>query len=38
MHVFLDRALLGDDKAKLGLTFMYDPPPGMKKGKSLYNA
>ena len=28
-----NRALLGDEKAKLGLNFMYDPPPGVKRDR-----
>ena len=30
MHVF-GRALLGDTKAQVGLSFMYDAPPGAKQ-------
>ena len=25
--------MIGDEKAKLGLNFMYDPPPGVKRDR-----
>jgi hypothetical protein len=32
-EMYAYRALLGDEKAKVGLSFMYDPPPGMTQGR-----
>ena len=28
-----NRAMLGDEKAKMGLSFMYDAPPGAKQDR-----
>ncbi|XP_013413751.1 corepressor interacting with RBPJ 1 [Lingula anatina] len=31
--VYQNKALLGDEKAKIGLSFMYEPPPGANRAK-----
>lgn len=32
----LNRKMLGDKTAKMGISFLYDPPPGLRKGKFAY--
>ncbi|XP_067936069.1 corepressor interacting with RBPJ 1-like isoform X2 [Watersipora subatra] len=32
-EMYQNRAMIGDEKAKLGLNFMYDPPPGVKRDR-----
>ena len=35
-EVLENRALLGDQKAKLGLTFLYDAPPGADRAQEVW--
>ena len=34
-EVLENRALLGDQKAKLGITFLYDAPPGADRAQEV---